>query len=135
MKQVDFETALKALKVKNSAAIVAMKNQLMELKEKEKAIGRRIAADREECSKLKHQRIIIAKAMEEMIDDRRAEIDEFIRLNGSGVTSNLGDVSDWALFRELNRRGFTGSVENAGKPEDFIATCNLYLRGGGISEE
>ena len=97
------------------------------MKEKEAVIGRRIASEREEMLRIRHQRTIINAAMEKMLRDRRYEINQFMRDNMTDERK-LADVSDWCLVNELVARGFGGTLTNDEKGVDFMAHLNEKLQ-------
>ncbi len=51
------------------------------------------------------------------------------------MTRTLENVSDWALIKELKKRGFRGRLENNDRTDEMVATANQKLNADTHSDE
>ena len=93
----------------------------------------------------KKQLQLVSRSTQDEIDliakGYQDKIHGFYEANRDNLTRDLEDESDWKLIKELNARGFYGSLNHNEKPADFLETLNhklnhgFGLTGGGISEQ
>ena len=134
MTQVEFENQLRELR--NQKAQVMNQFSLMQndVKEEIAEKNRQIHELSEQVQRLKVQRAGLNERRLKAEREWGDKIRKFTSENFS-ETRALADVSDWAIARELNRRGFRGSIFNEEKSPDFLDTFNRRINGNLEEEE
>ena len=128
MTQVEFENQLRELRCQKGAAVSAVALMQSEVKEEISAIDRQIKDLRARREKLNQQRLVLGS--------RRIELEREHGEENFTESRELENVSEWALVKELRKRGYTGSLENNEKGDDFLKTLNLNLNGAsGVTDE
>lgn len=120
MKQTEFEDALRQMRLKNSAAMNQINAMQQEVKEEIASIGRIINEMQAKKKQLEVRRLGLAKCRDEESAKQKDTIRKFIEENRT-EERKLSEVSDWCLVNELVARGFHGTIQNEGKPDDFMA--------------
>lgn len=106
-----------------------------EVKEEISAIDRQIKDLRARREKLNQQRLVLGSRRIELEREHGERIRNFFKENFT-ESRELENVSEWALVKELRKRGYKGSLENNGKGDDFLKTLNLNLNGAsGVTDE
>lgn len=99
-----------------------------EVKEEISAIDRQIKDLRARREKLNQQRLAYGTRRLELEREHGERIRNFFKENFT-ESRELENVSEWALVKELRKRGYKGSLENNSKGDDFLKTLNLNLNG------
>lgn len=128
MTQVEFENQLRELRCQKGAAVSAVALMQSEVKEEISAIDRQIKDLRARREKLNQQRLALGSRRIELEREHGERIRNFFKENFT-ESRELENVSEWALVKELRKRGYTGSLENNEKGDDFLKTLNLNLNG------
>ena len=128
MTQVEFENELRELRCQKGAAINAIASMHGEVKEEIASINRQIKDLLTRREKLNQQRIIYSNQRLEREREFGEKIRKFINDN-QNECREFESVSDWALAKELNRRGFSGNLKNDEKSPEFLTTFNNKING------
>jgi hypothetical protein len=128
MTQVEFENELRELRCQKVAAINAIASMQGEVKEEIASINRQIKDLLTRREKLNQQRIIYSNQRLEREREFGEKICKFINDNQTECRE-FESVSDWALAKELNRRGFSGNLKNDEKSPEFLTTFNNKING------
>lgn len=131
MKQTEVETKLVEIKSKWASKINELASLKNDIKEQRMNLGREIAEKQKELKRLYQQEHFYGMQVYEMQAKRHDEVSKFKKEHYSGERK-LGEVSDWCLVNELVARGFTGTINNDAKPDDFMQGLQKRFAGGGI---
>ena len=99
-----------------------------EVKEEIAAIDRKVKELRAEREKLNQQRIMLSQNRFSKEQEWGKRIKDFYDQHYT-TTRELENVSEWAIANELRHRGYTGTLINADKEQEFLETLNKKLNG------
>ncbi len=111
MTQVDFEKKLAELKAESNREKVAIENWQVELKQKMAEWHKRRTEAEGAISRLKAEKNALASRRVEIERKWAAKIEKFKAENYS-QTRELEAISDYAIVKELAKRGWHGSLHN-----------------------
>lgn len=128
MTQIEFENQLRQLRAQKDAELTVIAKMQGEVKEEIAAIDRQVKELRAKREKLNQQRIMIANRRFDMEREWGRRINEFYDQNYT-TSRELENVSEWAIARELRRRGYSGTLANSDKEYEFMSALNAKLNG------
>lgn len=136
MTQIEFENQMRELRVKKGAALTAIARLQGEVKDDMEAIDRQIHELKERKAKLNQQRIALSDRRFALEQEWGKRIKDFQDANFN-TTRELENVSEWAIANELRHRGFSGTLINPEKEQEFMSNLNAKLNGatGADSED
>ena len=111
MKQVEFETRLNALKAEMNSELEAIEKWQVDIKQRVADAHRQRTHYEGEVSRLKAERQGLAARRNEVERKWKTKIAQFKAENYSEERM-LADMSDFALAKELARRGWHGDIWN-----------------------
>lgn len=134
MKQHELDEAIRALRNEKAASLKALK----ELRENTTKQITQLQAMINNLVNQKKQLQLVSRNTQNEIDliakGYEEKINNFYQANKDNLTRDLEDESDWKLIKELNARGFFGTLNHNEKPADFLENLNNKLnRGFGLS--
>lgn len=128
MTQIEFENQMRELRVKKGAALTAIARLQGEVKDDMEAIDRQIHELKERKAKLNQQRIALSDRRFALEQEWGKRIKDFQDANFN-TTRELENVSEWAIANELRHRGFSGTLINPEKEQEFMSNLNAKLNG------
>ena len=128
MTQVEFENQMRELRVQKGVELTVIAKMQGEVKEEIAAIDRKVKELRAEREKLNQQRIMLSQNRFSKEQEWGKRIKDFYDQHYT-TTSELENVSEWAIANELRHRGYTGTLINADKEQEFLETLNKKLNG------
>ena len=128
MTQIEFENELRELRCQKGAAISAIAMMQGEVKEEISAIDRQIKDLRTRREKLNQQRIVLGNQRFAIEKELGEKIRKFFDENYT-TSRELENVSEWAIANELRHRGFSGTLINPDKEQEFMSNLNAKLNG------
>lgn len=128
MTQIEFENQMRELRVKKCAALTAIARLQGEVKDDMEAIDRQIHELKERKAKLNQQRIALSDRRFALEQEWGKRIKDFQDANFN-TTRELENVSEWAIANELRHRGFSGTLINPEKEQEFMSNLNAKLNG------
>ncbi|MCR5679971.1 MAG: hypothetical protein K6G08_07180 [Prevotella sp.] len=126
MTQTEFELKLKEMRAKKAEELHPLQVMIEEIKERQAAKKQLLHEIHEQFLQLERERMVISKRMQTIINDYSERIGIFIRDNYT-ETCALENTSEWALVKELSKRGYCGRLEHAEKSGEFVDRLNKYL--------
>ena len=130
MKQHEMDEAIRALRNEKAASLRALK----ELKANTTKQIAQLQAMIDNLVNQKKQLQLVSRSTQDEIDliakGYEDKIHGFYEANRDTLTRDLEDESDWKLVKELNARGFFGSLNHNEKPADFLENINHKLNHG-----
>ena len=134
MTQIEFENQMRELRTQKGAELTAIAKMQGEVKEEIAAIDRQVKELRAKREKLNQQRIMIANRRFDLEREWGAKIKKFYDENYT-TSRELENVSEWALANELRHRGYSGTLINPDKEQEFMTNLNAKLNGNGNGEK
>ena len=134
MTQVEFEKKLRELNGQKAQVINHFQMMQNEVKEEIAEKNRQIHELSEQVQRLKVQRFGLNERRLKAEKEWHEKINTFMSENYS-ETRELEQVSDWALAKELHKRGFQGDLFNDNRTLEFMATFNCKVNGRGTDED
>ena len=128
MTQVEFENQMRELRVQKGVELTVIAKMQGEVKEEIAAIDRKVKELRAEREKLNQQRIMLSQNRFSKEQEWGKRIKDFYDQHYT-TTRELENVSEWAIANELRHRGYTGTLNNADKEQEFLETLNKKLNG------
>ena len=128
MTQVEFENQMRELRVQKGVELTVIAKMQGEVKEEIAAIDRKVKELRAEREKLNQQRIMLSQNRFSKEQEWGQRIKDFYDQHYT-TTRELENVSEWAIANELRHRGYTGTLINADKEQEFLETLNKKLNG------
>ena len=128
MTQIEFENQMRELRTQKGAELNAIAKMQGEVKEEIAAIDRQVKELRAKREKLNQQRIMIANRRFDMEQEWGKRIKDFYDQHYT-TTRELENVSEWAIANELRHRGFSGTLINPDKEQEFMSNLNAKLNG------
>ena len=128
MTQVEFENQMRELRVQKGVELTVIAKMQGEVKEEIAAIDRKVKELRAEREKLNQQRIMLSQNRFSTEQEWGKRIKDFYDQHYT-PTRELENVSEWAIANELRHRGYTGTLINADKEQEFLETLNKKLNG------
>lgn len=128
MTQIEFENQMRELRVQKGAALTAIARLQGEVKDDMEAIDRQIHELKERKAKLNQQRIALSDRRFALEQEWGKRIKDFQDANFN-TTRELENVSEWAIANELRHRGFSGTLINPEKEQEFMSNLNAKLNG------
>ena len=128
MTQVEFENQMRELRVQKGVELTVIAKMQGEVKEEIAAIDRKVKELRAEREKLNQQRIMLSQNRFSKEQEWGTRIKDFYDQHYT-TTRELENVSEWAIANELRHRGYTGTLINADKEQEFLETLNKKLNG------
>ena len=128
MTQIEFENQMRELRTQKGAELTAIAKMQGEVKEEIAAIDRQVKELRAKREKLNQQRIMIANRRFDMEQEWGKRIKDFYDQHYT-TTRELENVSEWAIANELRHRGFSGTLINPDKEQEFMSNLNAKLNG------
>ena len=128
MTQVEFENQMRELRVQKGVELTVIAKMQGEVKEEIAAIDRKVKELRAEREKLNQQRIMLSQNRFSKEQEWGKRIKDFYDQHYT-TTRELENVSEWAIANELRHRGYTGTLINADKEQEFLETLNKKLNG------
>ena len=111
MKQTEFEKGLAELKAARNRVMEVVESWQVELKQKMAEQQKRRTEAEGAISKLKAEKVALASRRLELDRKWRAKIEQF-KADNYSETRELENISDYALVKELAKRGWQGSICN-----------------------
>lgn len=134
MKQVEFEQTMREMKRQKAEALRPLQVMINDIKEKQAAKRRLMHELSEQIGKLEQERQQIAGRLSDVAAEWNKRINDFFRDNFT-ESRELGEVSDWTLIRELNKRGFRGWLDNHDRTDEMVANANQKLNADTHSDD
>lgn len=128
MTQIEFENQMRELRVQKGAALTSIARLQGEVKDDMEAIDRQIHELKERKAKLNQQRIALSDRRFALEQEWGKRIKDFQDANFN-TTRELENVSEWAIANELRHRGFSGTLINPEKEQEFMSNLNAKLNG------
>ena len=128
MTQIEFENQIRELRTQRDAELTAIARLQGEVKDDMEAIDRQIYQLKERKAKLNQQRHALSDRRLALEQEWVKRIKEFQDANFS-TSRELENISEWALAKELRKRGYSGTLINSDKEPDFIEHLNQKLNG------
>ena len=128
MTQIEFENQMRELRTQKGAALTAIARLQGDVKEQIAAIDRKVKELKAEREKLNQQRIALSDRRFALEQEWGKRIKEFQDANYT-TTRELENVSEWAIANELRHRGFSGTLINPDKEQEFMSNLNAKLNG------
>ena len=128
MTQIEFENQIRELRTQRDAELTAIARLQGEVKDDMEAIDRQIYGLKERKAKLNQQRHALSDRRLALEQEWVKRIKEFQDANFS-TSRELENISEWALAKELRKRGYSGTLINSDKEPDFIEHLNQKLNG------
>ena len=128
MTQVEFENQMREMRVQKGVELTVIAKMQGEVKEEIAAIDRKVKELRAEREKLNQQRIMLSQNRFSKEQEWGKRIKDFYDQHYT-TTRELENVSEWAIANELRHRGYTGTLINADKEQEFLETLNKKLNG------
>ena len=128
MTQIEFENQMRELRTQKGAALTAIARLQGEVKDDMEAIDRQIHELKERKAKLNQQRIALSDRRFALEQEWGKRIKDFQDANFT-TTRELENVSEWAIANELRHRGFSGTLINPDKEQEFMSNLNAKLNG------
>ena len=128
MTHVEFENQMRELRVQKGVELTVIAKMQGEVKEEIAAIDRKVKELRAEREKLNQQRIMLSQNRFSKEQEWGKRIKDFYDQHYT-TTRELENVSEWAIANELRHRGYTGTLINADKEQEFLETLNKKLNG------
>lgn len=128
MTQIEFENQIRDLRTQRDAELTALARLQGEVKDDMEAIDRQIYGLKERKAKLNQQRHALSDRRLVLEQEWVKRIKEFQDANFS-TSRELENISEWALAKELRKRGYNGTLINPDKEPDFIEHLNQKLNG------
>jgi chromosome segregation ATPase len=123
MKQIEFENKKRELNAQRRQVMNQFDLMQNQIKEEIAEKSRQIHQLAEQVSRLKVQRQALHERRLKCQQEWADRMNKFVSENLSEAGA-LSDVSDWALARELHRRGFNGTLAHPDKTPEFLTTFN-----------
>ena len=130
MKQVEFDEALRMMRVDREAKTSQYKKMIADLDLIIAEHGKALHKMYQEYEELKTRRCLLHKEKQHIEMEFNEKYRDFIKNNEGHVSRNLCDVSEWALVNELAARGFTivgGALSHPDHAEDWLQQLNQKL--------
>ena len=128
MTQVEFENQMRELRVQKGVELTVIAKMQGEVKEQIAAIDRKVKELKAEREKLNQQRIMLSQNRFAKEQEWGKRIKDFQDANFT-TTRELENVSEWAIANELRHRGFSGTLINPDKEQEFMSNLNAKLNG------
>ena len=128
MTQIEFENQMRELRTQKGAALTAIARLQGEVKDDMEAIDRQIHELKERKAKLNQQRIALSDRRFALEQEWGKRIKDFYDQHYT-TTRELENVSEWAIANELRHRGFSGTLINPDKEQEFMSNLNAKLNG------
>lgn len=119
---------MRELRVQKGAALTAIARLQGEVKDDMEAIDRQIHELKERKAKLNQQRIALSDRRFALEQEWGKRIKDFYDQHYT-TTRELENVSEWAIANELRHRGFSGTLINPEKEQEFMSNLNAKLNG------
>ena len=128
MTQVEFENQMRELRVQKGVELTVIAKMQGEVKEQIAAIDRKVKELKAEREKLNQQRIMLSQNRFAKEQEWGKRIKDFYDQHYT-TTRELENVSEWAIAKELRHRGFSGTLINPDKEQEFMLNLNAKLNG------
>ena len=128
MTQIEFENQMRELRTQKGAALTAIARLQGEVKDDMEAIDRQIHELKERKAKLNQQRIALSDRRFALEQEWGKRIKDFQDANFT-TTRELENISEWTLANELRKRGYSGTLINPDKEQEFMSNLNAKLNG------
>jgi len=128
MTQIEFENQMRELRTQKGAALTAIARLQGEVKDDMEAIDRQIHELKERKAKLNQQRIALSDRRFALEQEWGKRIKDFQDANFT-TTRELENISEWTLAKELRKRGYSGTLINPDKEQEFMSNLNAKLNG------
>ncbi len=126
MTQVEFEQRIKEMRAQKAVELQSLQVMINDVKERQNSKRQLLHEIHEQLAQLEKERIVISKRMSAIIDEYSERIGKFTRENYT-ETRTLENISEWALVKELNKRGYCGHLCNVDKTTEFLDHLNSRL--------
>lgn len=131
---MEFDQTMREMKQQKAEALRPLQVMINGIKEEQAAKRRVVHELAEQLSKLEQERQQISRRLDDIAADWNKRISDFFHENFT-ESRELGEVSDWALIKELNKRGFYGGLLNPDRTDNTIDTINAKLNTGHTPED
>ena len=128
MTQVEFENQMRELRVQKGVELTVIAKMQGEVKEQIAAIDRKVKELKAEREKLNQQRIMLSQNRFAKEQEWGKRIKDFYDQHYT-TTRELENVSELAIANELRHRGFSGTLINPDKEQEFMSNLNAKLNG------
>ena len=128
MTQIEFENQMRELRTQKGAALTAIARLQGEVKDDMEAIDRQIHELKERKAKLNQQRIALSDRRFALEQEWGKRIKDFQDANFT-TTRELENISEWTLANELRKRGYSGTLINPDKEQEFMSNLNAKRNG------